>query len=177
MGKSSKEKSRWSLLLLKIREQASKFHFLHQPVTWLAERPTTIPPPQQGKKTGHRLEQRRLRVCQEAGPDCLVEEEIEESAQSAVLVGSERLASLIELAVIEHGDQVAEGITEEYKHLEFRSHRTSTIAQEFLEAFQSAVWTKAVEKKPERSQQEVAKAETVEDIYSQLGESSDCSLV
>ena len=64
-----------------------------------------------------------------------VKEEIEESAQSAVLVGSERLAGLIELAVIEHCDQVAEGITEEYKHLEFGSHRTWTIAQKFLEAF------------------------------------------
>ena len=88
-----------------------------------------------------------------------------------------RLASLVELAVIEHCDQVAEGITEEYKHLEFGGHRTSTIAQEFLEAFQSAIWTKAIDEKPERSQQEVAKAETIQDINSQLGESSNCSLV
>merc|ERR1719414_593534 len=68
-------------------------------------------------------------------------------------------------------------VTKQHQHLELGSSRRPVVAEQVKEAFQTAIWTEAVEKQPERPQEEVTETEAVKDVNPQLRQGPYSGLV
>ena len=94
-----------------------------------------------------------------------VEECVEEGAEEQVLVFGEGFILVIELGIVEHGDQVTEGVAEQLEHLELWGRGGLVGGEEVEEALEAAGGAEAVEEEPEGPQEQVAETEAVERVW------------